>query len=57
MTDSLNLVMLVAASAGSLAFGVLAAYAILRVGFTFMRPQERPAVVKPQAQTEAARVL
>jgi|HubBroStandDraft_4_1064222.scaffolds.fasta_scaffold1412424_1 hypothetical protein len=54
MTDLLNLVMLIAASAGSLAFGVLAAYGIFRVAFAVMRPQKRQAVVKPQ--TEAARV-
>jgi len=56
MADLLNLTMLVAASAGSLAFGVLAAYGIFRVGFALMRPQGRPAVSKPQAQPEAARV-
>ena len=45
--------MLIAASVGSLAFSILAAYGILRVGFALMRPQPRPAVVKPQP--EAAR--
>lgn len=54
MTDLLNLVMLIAASAGSLAFGVLAAYGIFRLCFALMRPHQRPAPVKPQ--TEAARV-
>jgi len=57
MSDLLNLVMLIAASAGSLAFGVLAAYGIFRVGFALMRPQARPvsaAVVK--SQTEAAQI-
>ena len=54
MTDLLNLVMLAAASTGSLAFGVLGAYGIFRVGFALMRPQQRTAVVKPQP--EAARV-
>ena len=57
MADLLNLVMLVAASAGSLAFGVLVAYGVLRVFFASMRPQERPAMVKAQPQVEAARVL
>jgi hypothetical protein len=56
MTDLLNLVLLIAVSAGSLAFGVLAAYGIFRVAFALMRPQGRPAVAKPQAQPEAARV-
>jgi len=50
MSDLLNLVMLVAASTGSLAFGVLAAYGIFRVGFSLMRPQTRPAVkTRPEA--------
>ena len=54
MADLLNLVMLVAASAGSLAFGVLAAYGVFRVGFALMRPRGTQPVVKPQ--TEVARV-
>jgi hypothetical protein len=54
MADLLNLVMLVAASAGSLAFGVLAAYGVFRVGFALMRPPGTQSVVKPQ--TEVARV-
>jgi hypothetical protein len=36
-----------------MAFGILAAYAVLRVGFLLMRPRKKPAPVKPQA--EAAR--
>jgi hypothetical protein len=47
--------MLVCASIGSLAFGILAAYGILRVGFALIRPQPRPAVVK--VRQEVARVL
>ena len=39
MTDFVNTVMLIAASVGSLAFGVLAAYGVLRAAFTLMRPQ------------------
>jgi hypothetical protein len=50
MTDLLNLTMLIAASVGSLAFSILAAYGILRAGFALMRPQPRPAVVKPQPE-------
>jgi hypothetical protein len=49
--------MLIAASAGSLAFGVLAAYGVLRIVFASMRPQGQPAMVKAQPQAEAARVL
>lgn len=54
MTDGMNLIVLICASMGSLAFGVLAAYFILKAGFSLMRPQPRP-VVKPQA--EVAQVL
>ncbi len=55
MADVLNLVLLVSVSVGSLAFGILAAYGILRVAFALMRPQARQATVK--AQQEVARVL
>jgi hypothetical protein len=50
-----DLVMLILASIGAMAFSILAAYGILRAGFSLMRPQPRPAPVK--AQTEAARGL
>ncbi|MGB9406094.1 MAG: hypothetical protein WCA89_01090 [Terracidiphilus sp.] len=46
--------MLVCASVGSMAFGILAAYGILRTGFALMRPQSQLAVV--QTQPEAAPV-
>lgn len=55
MTDLLNLAMLVCATVGSMAFGILAAYGILRVGFALLRPQKRPVPVK--AHPEVARVL
>ncbi len=48
MVDALNLGMLVCASVGSMAFGVLAAYGIFRVGFALMRPRPRTAAVKTQ---------
>jgi hypothetical protein len=54
--DVLNFVMLVCAAIGSMAFGILAAYAILRVGFALMRPQPRSAPVKPP-QPEPASTL
>lgn len=54
MEDLLNLAMLICTSVGSLAFGILAAYGILRMGFALMRPQADSAPVK--AQPEAARV-
>jgi hypothetical protein len=54
MTDAVNFVMLIAASAGSMAFGVLGAYGLLRVAFSMMRPQGRaPVAAAPQvAQSE-----
>jgi hypothetical protein len=48
MADLLNLIMLVCAAIGSLVFGILSAYAILRLGFGLMRRQPRPTVVKPE---------
>ena len=55
MADLLNLAMLICASLGAMAFGILAAYTVLRVGFVFLRPRQRATAVKPQ--TEAARTL
>jgi hypothetical protein len=47
MTD---LLMLICAAVGSMAFGVLAAYAVFRVAFAMMRPRPRTVTVKPQAE-------
>jgi hypothetical protein len=55
MGDLLNLAMLICASVGSMAFGILAAYWILRAGFAMFRPAKRPMPVK--ATPETARVL
>jgi hypothetical protein len=55
MADLLNLAMLISATVGAMAFGILAAYGILRVVFTLMRPRKAHGQVK--AQTEAARTL
>jgi hypothetical protein len=52
MTD---LAMLICASLGAMAFGILAAYAILRATFAFMRPRKTPAPAPANTQTEAAR--
>jgi len=41
--------MLVAASVGSMAFGVLAAYCVLRFGFSLMRPQQLRVAIKSRA--------
>jgi hypothetical protein len=54
MADLLNLAMLMCATLGAMAFGILAAYAVLRVCFACMRPRKAPAPAK--AQTEAARI-
>jgi hypothetical protein len=56
MTDLMNLVMLVCAAVGSMAFGVLAAYWIFRVGFALMRPQQT-ASSAVQTRSEAAGIL
>jgi len=53
MSDSLNFAMLVGATVGSMAFGVLAAYGIFRVGFGLMRPRPKQAVAV-KAAPEAA---
>lgn len=50
MTDLVNFVMLVAASVGAMAFGVLAAYWVLRVGFAIMRPQQAEMGLKARAR-------
>jgi hypothetical protein len=55
MVDLLNLVMLICAAVGSMAFGVLVAYAVFRIGFTLMRPRTQAVRVKPQ--TEPASIL
>jgi len=54
MADLLNLAMLVCATLGSMAFGILAAYGILRAGFALMRRQPRTA--RASAQPEVAGV-
>jgi len=46
MADTINLVMLVCAAVGAMAFGVLAAYGIFRVGFTLMRPRTARVAIK-----------
>jgi hypothetical protein len=50
MTDFVNFVMLVAASVGSMVFGVLAAYCILRAWFSLMRPQSQQVAIKARAR-------
>jgi hypothetical protein len=54
MADLLNLVMLICATVGSMAFGVLMAYGIFRVVFALMRPRRKPVPVKAQAEAAGA---
>ncbi|MGA2535979.1 MAG: hypothetical protein ABSF53_08200 [Terracidiphilus sp.] len=57
MTDMVNFVMLVAASIGSMALGILAAYGVLRAGFALMKQQEKGLApvraLVPRAEQEA----
>jgi len=55
MADIFNLIMLICAAIGSMAFGVLAAYGIFRMGFAMMRPRRAAAIpvkVSPQLVSE-----
>ena len=54
MTDLVNFVMLIAASIGSMAFGVLLAYGLLRAGFALLRPQRQGVIVKAPARVAGA---
>jgi hypothetical protein len=54
MADLLGFAMLICAGVGSMAFGILTAYGVLRIGFALMRPRQNRAPVK--TQPEAARV-
>ncbi|HEX3891825.1 MAG TPA: hypothetical protein VHW46_04565 [Terracidiphilus sp.] len=51
MTDLLNLLMLICAALGSMAFGVLAAYGLFRVAFGLLKPQSRAVAVKARPET------
>jgi len=54
MANLLDLAMLILASIGALAFGILTAFAMLRVVFALMRAPRLPALLKTQPQ--AARI-
>jgi hypothetical protein len=54
MANLLDLAMLVLASLGALAFGILTAFAMLREVFALMRGPRRPALLK--TQPEAVRI-
>ena len=55
MADIFNFVMLIGAAVGSMVFGILAAYGILRAGFGLMHHDRRKVAVKLRQQV--ARVL
>ena len=54
MSNGLDLLMLVCAAVGSMAFGVLLAFWIFRAGFALMKPKARPQVAPVKPQTEPA---
>ena len=51
MGNLVDTVILVCALVGALAFGILTAYAILRLCFVLMRPSRPSAAVKPEPET------
>ncbi|HVC47359.1 MAG TPA: hypothetical protein VND90_08940 [Terracidiphilus sp.] len=51
MADFTNLILLVCASLGAMAFGVLSAYAVLRGAFALMRPTGQRQAVKTRTET------
>jgi len=50
MEDLLNLATLICALIGAMAFSILAAYEILRMGFALIHRQPRPAAVKVRSE-------
>jgi hypothetical protein len=50
MADVINLVMLVCAAVGAMAFGVLTAYVIFRAGFSLMRPRTERVAIKVRTE-------
>jgi hypothetical protein len=50
LKEMADLVMLICAAIGSMAFGVLTAYGIFRVGFAMMRPRRATVSVKVSTQ-------
>jgi hypothetical protein len=54
MANLLDFAMLILASLGALAFGILTAFALLRMVFALMRGPQRPALLK--TQTQVARI-
>ena len=50
MADVINLLMLICAAVGAMAFGVLTAYGIFRLGFALMRPRQARVAIKVGTQ-------
>jgi len=51
MANVMDFAILACVLVGAMAFGILSAYAILRVCFALMRPSARPAPVKSEPET------
>jgi hypothetical protein len=56
MQNFTNLIMLVCASLAAMAFGVLAAYGILRIAFSIFRIHARSVGMQPQTNPQIARL-
>ncbi len=56
MQDFINLIMLVCASLAAMAFGVLAAYGLLRIAFSIFRIHARSVGMQPQTKPQIARL-
>ena len=54
MANILDLLMLIAACVGAMAFGILAAYGVLRVAFALMRTPRQPVALKTQPRIAQA---
>ena len=54
MQDFVNLVLLVLASIAAMLLGVLAAYALIKIGFTLMHWHSRQQAPAPKPQTQIA---
>lgn len=56
MQDFINLIMLICASLAAMAFGVLAAYGMLRIAFSIFRIHARSVGMQPQTKPQIARL-
>lgn len=56
MQDAISLLMLACASLAAMAFGVLAAYGVLRVAFSIFRIHARSVAMQPHSKHQIARL-